>query len=1117
MGATSVLKRTIVLGCTLMLATAAGIAQILVDGNSGSPAETVTLTSATTFQNIVVTSSTASSVDFTVTVSETDVPNIQWVNATVTSGTTPATVGIVLKNDLLSSGTGPFHATVTFAPTGGGTSTSVAVVYEPGQGTGSGTPVMPASLTVGVASGGTATNMLTLTNDTSAAIAITQVVAANANDTWLTGTASPLAVPVGGTSTISVTTNAGTIPNGQYMDSLVIDIAGLQSVVVPVTFTIGASGLTLSTIDLTLSYTNGTSSSQQVTVAGATAYNATATTTSGGNWLVLSAGSQNGTSITNAPVADLLTVYVAQAVAATLTTGNYTGSITVTDANNPNNTGTIAVTLAVNIATPTSITVTPSSLAFYYEANGIDPPFQTLVLTAPTGTYSATPTSDAGWLFLTTPDNNNGGVVPGNFEVSVANLSGLAAGNHMGNIALTVGSLTQNIPVTLTVNASGSPVAFAGFTTLTGESGTVLFTATGSAVTPSSQPVTIYSSDGSALTTITVNSWPSWLTYSLSGDQLTLTPNTTGLASQAYSGTVAVTASNSTNNGASTITNSPISIPVILINNGGNTGALTITVSQNLNFQSSSSGISPSSLSVTVSAAAATSFTAGSTCGSQTPCPWVNLSALTSDVTPQTLTVTVNPSGLANGSYSGTVNFTASGVTQTVPINLTVTGGAAQTGTVSASPASLTFTEPAGGQAQSQSVTVSSTGGEVPYTVSVSANTSWLTVSPTGADTQSTVSVTATPTGLAAGSYQGTVTITAGNTVTIPVTLTVQAPAVVSASTTSLSFVYLSGGQTPPAQTVSLSGSTGGFTATAASDTGNWLSVSPTSGSFQSSTSGQMSVSVNPAGISSGQHTGTITVGGTGGLTGQVVITVALTINPALPSVTQVVNGASFLAGAISPGEVITLFGTNIGPTTPATAQITNGTLTTQLGGVQVLVNGFAAPMIYASATQVSAVVPYEIASYSLAGVGVKYLDQTSNISTVSVAATAPGIFTQNSSGSGAAGFNGDFSVNGPNNAAAPGSTVVFFLTGEGQTVPPGVTGTINSSAAQNPSPAAPVSIQIGGLPATYSYAGGIDGVVEGIMQLNVQVPAGVSPGTVPVVVTIGSNSTQSGVTLSVQ
>jgi uncharacterized protein (TIGR03437 family) len=752
--------------------------------------------------------------------------------------------------------------------------------------------------------------------------------------------------------------------------------------------------------------------------------------------------------------------------------------------------------LSVNIPAPTLITVNPGSLNFYSQTTAsLTVPYQTLALTAPTGSYSAQVTSGESWLFL----GNYQGSIPGNLQVSVANLSGLAAGNYTGNILLTVGSLAQNVPVSLTVTTN--PVAWAGFTTLVGNSGTVLFTSQGTVSTPSSQPVTIFASDESALT-ISVTSSPSWLNVMQSGNQLTMTPNLSGLGSAVYSGAVMVTA----NNTAGTITNSPISIPVVLETNGGSSGPLSITTSLALNFQSSTSGVTPSSLIVTVMAAAATPFSVSSP-------SWVNVSYPGNLVTPQTLTVTVNPAGLTPGPYNGTINLTAGGVTQTVPISLTVLG-APGTGTVSASQQSLTFTASTGSQAQSQMVSITSSGGQVSFATSVSASSPWLTASPTSAQTPSQVTITANPAGLPAGLYQGTVTITSGNTITIPVTLTVQSPPTVAVSTANLAFVYLTGGMAPAGQTVTVSGSTGGFMAAAQSDTGNWLSVSPTSGTAGSS----ITVSVNPSGISVGQHTGTITITGTDGLTGQTVVTVSLAINSALPSVSQVVNGASFLQGPISPGEVITLLGNNLGPATPATAQLdSTGKLATETGGVQVVVNGFLAPMIYASATQVSAVVPYEIAQYASAGVGVKYLGQTSNIVTLSVAATAPGIFTQNSSGSGPVGYNANFSLNGPNNPAALGSTMVLYLTGEGQTIPPGVTGTINSSPNQNPMPAAPINIFIDGQPATYSYAGGIEGVVEGIIQLNVQIPATAGSGNVPVVVSIGGNSTQSGVTVSLQ
>jgi uncharacterized protein (TIGR03437 family) len=342
--------------------------------------------------------------------------------------------------------------------------------------------------------------------------------------------------------------------------------------------------------------------------------------------------------------------------------------------------------------------------------------------------------------------------------------------------------------------------------------------------------------------------------------------------------------------------------------------------------------------------------------------------------------------------------------------------------------------------------------------------------------------------------------------------LTVQALPTISVSATNLTFTYRSGGPAPAPQSVTVSG--GAFTTQVASD-GNWLAVSPVSAAASTTTT-TLGVSVTPTGLSIGSHAGTITVSGTNGVTGQAVINVTLTVTAPLPTVTSLVNGASFMQGPISPGEVITLMGTDLGPATPATAQIdASGKLATQLGSVQVLVNGFLAPMVYASATQVSAVVPYEIANYTTAYTQVKYLGQSSNAVGLPVSSTAPGIFTQNSSGSGPGAFNADFSLNGASNPVAKGGSVVFFLTGEGQLTPPGVTGTINGA-----NPAAPVqhaNVLIDGQGANYTYAGGITGVVEGIMQLNVQIPADARSGDLPVVVTIGGKSSQSGVTVSVK
>jgi uncharacterized protein (TIGR03437 family) len=66
-------------------------------------------------------------------------------------------------------------------------------------------------------------------------------------------------------------------------------------------------------------------------------------------------------------------------------------------------------------------------------------------------------------------------------------------------------------------------------------------------------------------------------------------------------------------------------------------------------------------------------------------------------------------------------------------------------------------------------------------------------------------------------------------------------------------------------------------------------------------------------------------------------------------------------SGQVTPGEIISIFGTNFGPATGLTASIgTEQTgLPTQLGGVQVLFDGVAAPLLYASSNQINAIVPF--------------------------------------------------------------------------------------------------------------------------------------------------------------
>ena len=132
-------------------------------------------------------------------------------------------------------------------------------------------------------------------------------------------------------------------------------------------------------------------------------------------------------------------------------------------------------------------------------------------------------------------------------------------------------------------------------------------------------------------------------------------------------------------------------------------------------------------------------------------------------------------------------------------------------------------------------------------------------------------------------------------------------------------------------------------------------------------------------------------------------------------------------------------------------------------------------------------------------------------------APAAPGIVTLDASGQGTgAVLNQDGTVNGISNPAAPGSIVSIYATGEGQTDPPGLTGSVIASDLKKP--VLPVTVTIGGQPAQVVYAGSSPGLISGIMQVNAQVPDGIASGAaVPLVMTVGGINSKLNVTIAVQ
>src|SRR6185295_18307239 len=198
-------------------------------------------------------------------------------------------------------------------------------------------------------------------------------------------------------------------------------------------------------------------------------------------------------------------------------------------------------------------------------------------------------------------------------------------------------------------------------------------------------------------------------------------------------------------------------------------------------------------------------------------------------------------------------------------------------------------------------------------------------------------------------------------------------------------------------------------------------------------------------------------------------------------------SAASAVLEAISPGDIIAIYGLEIGPSIPVGAMIdSQGKVATSLEGARVLINGQAAPLLYASASQINAIVPYEVAGQNVATVQVVFAG-SSDTWGIPVAPATPGIFTVSQSGAHQASvLNQDNSINGPGKPAARNSTIEIFATGI--PVAGAVTGSITPGL--NPSAAPPVKVLIGGIDASVSYAGPAPNAVAGLFLVKAGVPS---------------------------
>jgi uncharacterized protein (TIGR03437 family) len=93
---------------------------------------------------------------------------------------------------------------------------------------------------------------------------------------------------------------------------------------------------------------------------------------------------------------------------------------------------------------------------------------------------------------------------------------------------------------------------------------------------------------------------------------------------------------------------------------------------------------------------------------------------------------------------------------------------------------------------------------------------------------------------------------------------------------------------------------------------------------------------------------------------------------------------------------------------------------------------------------------------------------------------------------------------------------ISIYATGEGQTSPPGVTGSVIGTDWKNP--LQQVKVVIGDQDAPVQYAGSVGGSIAGLLQVHAIVLANVTPGpAVPVRISAGGVLSQAGATITVQ
>ncbi len=610
------------------------------------------------------------------------------------------------------------------------------------------------------------------------------------------------------------------------------------------------------------------------------------------------------------------------------------------------------------------------------------------------------------------------------------------------------------------------------------------------------------------------------------------------LAPGVYSGSVTVTL---------TPSNERFQVPVLLTIASGQQ---VLNLSQSgLSFRSVLSGSAPPPQSFQVFNAGSgnLNWTAAATTFSGGP-GWLAIapaSGTSNASASPSVAVTVNPQGLAAGDYYGQVQVSAAGVPnspQTVTVVLIVLSPDQSPGPT-VTPTGFVFLAPPGAlQPPDQTAQLfSPTSTALSYSAipTVDTTQNWLSVQPTNGNIQppqpARVTIRAVATGLQPGVYRGQVTFRFGDLSVRRVDVLLIVPRAIGASSskeraienctpTRLDTVFtllgssfrVTAGWPVPLEAIVVDDcanliQTGSVIASFSNGDSPVALTAARDGRWAATWTGrnatpQMVVTLN-AQTASPRLEGTAQIGG------------LVQANPVVPIVNS--GGAVSAAsnkGPFAPGSLIAIYGANLAESLSVSPRLP---LETELAGARVVLGGRALPLLFASAGQINAMVPYDIAPNSTQQLIVRKGTRVSSPEAVTIAGAQPSVFTRDQSGGGP-GIVSAVKTNGQyvllvdaQNPVSAGDVLVVYCEGLGATNPPLAAGAAVPGNQLYPT-VNPVTATVGGRSAEVLFAGLVAGFT-GFYQVNVVVPQGVTPGDqVPVTLT-SAGLTSTPVTIAVR